>query len=97
MAELDLTKAKARAVEEAIGYVGGCICDEAWTSRKLVDPTCGWHLIEGLAEDIVNATLPHILDALAEQAAEDVPCDHGCAADTIPAYLREKAEEVRRG
>ena len=52
--------------DELRGYTGDCICDEAYTSRRLVDPSCSYHIVpnEEAAADIIAA-----LDAM-EKAKE---------------------------
>lgn len=47
--------------EQAIAAVGTCICDEAYTSRRLRDPDCGWHMLgETFAEDAAAAIIERV-------------------------------------
>jgi hypothetical protein len=55
-------------VNELRGYTGDCICDEAYTSRRLIDPSCSYHIVpnEEAAADILAA-----LDAMNNDAPEE--------------------------
>lgn len=56
--------------DELRGYTGDCICDEAYTSRRMIDPSCSYHIVpnEEAAADIIAA-----LDAM--EAAKKPPED----------------------
>lgn len=50
-ADVNLTELVARALRQNLrDTTGGCVCDEAYTDRGLVDPHCGWHEAEGTTD-----------------------------------------------
>jgi len=53
---------------ELRGYTGDCICHEAYTSRRMVDPHCSYHIVpnEEAAADIIAA-----LDAMNGKAPDE--------------------------
>lgn len=53
---------------ELRGYTGDCTCDVAYTSRRLIDPSCSYHIVpnEEAAADILAA-----LDAMNNDAPEE--------------------------
>ena len=44
----DVLARAAEVLQQAlIETTGMCICDEAYTGRRLIDPDCPWHLADG--------------------------------------------------
>lgn len=46
-----IEKVRAALEQNLVDATGMCICDEAYTSRNLVDPDCGWHDAKGTTDD----------------------------------------------